>query len=332
MHGENERREAGGAMVNRRLLRWGVFLLALGGVLLLGQAGALDLELVRVALGLWPLALMAVGAAILLRATPAGLAAGVVAAALPGLLLGGLVVSAPDVGAHCRTGSQAGFDTRQGTFATQSDVDLRVACGDLRVTTGPGGNWEARIGQGSRPAPTVSVEPALLRIATAPQRVWFGTSGAGEIIELTLPTEPRLDLGAWVGAGTAELDLAGANLGQTSVIVNAGQANLDLTGATVTRLSVEVNAGGGSIRLPAADFEGSLEVHGGELRVCVPSDLGLHIRSDVSLGEIQHPGFRASRGGSGWDSPGYEQAAHRAELSVDVNVGSVEFNPPGGCQ
>jgi hypothetical protein len=332
MPGERESREAGGAMVNRRLLRWGVFLLALGGVLLLGQAGALEREAVRVALGLWPLALIAIGAAILLRATPAGLAAGVAAAALPGLLLGGLFVALPDVGAHCRSATPSGFDTRQGSFDGTADVELRVACGELTVTTMPGTGWETRIGQGGRPIPEVASSSTELRVGSARQRVWFGSSGDGDLVEARLPTEPHLDVDARVDAGQAHVSLRNATLGRAAVAVNAGGAKLDLTGATLSQLSIHINAGDGTVVLPAADFDGSLEVNGGELRVCVPEDLGLRIHEDVSMGSIGRSGLRSGRDGSTWESDDYAAARYHAELTVEVNVGSVEFNPQGGCQ
>jgi hypothetical protein len=321
-----------GRMVNRRLLRWGVFLLALGGVLLLGQAGGLDRELVRQALALWPVAVIAIGASILLRRTPAGLASGVVAAALPGLLVGGLVVSFPDVSAHCRSNPPATFDTQQGTFTGFANVELTVACGDLSVATAGGNDWTARLGQSSRTAPTVDVGPGQLQISTASRKIWLGAPGDGDTIEVTLPTSPQLELDARVEAGEGRLDLRGARLSRTTLIVNAGKATMDLRDASLVRLAVEVNAGDADIRLPVADFNGSVEVNGGEVRICVPAELGLRIRNDVSLGSVSHPGFRAARAGSGWESPGYEAAAHHAEVSVDVNVGRVAFNPPGGCQ
>lgn len=81
--------------VNRALLYAGVFVVALGaGLLLAGRWQLTTNDLIGV-LGLWPLALIAVGLGIALRRTQLGLASGLVAAAVPGLVLGGVMALSP---------------------------------------------------------------------------------------------------------------------------------------------------------------------------------------------------------------------------------------------
>ena len=81
--------------VNRTLLYAGVFVLALGaGLLLAGRWQLTTNDLIRV-LGLWPLAVIAVGLALALRRTQLGLASGLLAAAIPGLVLGGVMALSP---------------------------------------------------------------------------------------------------------------------------------------------------------------------------------------------------------------------------------------------
>ena len=36
--------------------------------------------------------------------------------------------------------------------------------------------------------------------------------------------------------------------------------------------------------------------------------------------------------GEDWQSPNYASATHRADLTVNVNLGNVEINPIGGCK
>ncbi|HEY6057391.1 MAG TPA: hypothetical protein VIV06_05125, partial [Candidatus Limnocylindrales bacterium] len=73
--------------VNRTLLYWGIFLAATGGVVVLAQLNASAESFVADALRLWPLAIIAVGVAFVLRRTRLSLAGGMIAAAVPGLAL-----------------------------------------------------------------------------------------------------------------------------------------------------------------------------------------------------------------------------------------------------
>ena len=81
--------------LNRTLLYTGVFLLAIGGAVVAADAGMLPTVGALDVLRLWPLAIIAIGLAIALRRTPASLASGVLAAAVPGLVLGAAVALAP---------------------------------------------------------------------------------------------------------------------------------------------------------------------------------------------------------------------------------------------
>lgn len=85
--------------VNRTLLYAGVFVVALGaGLLLAGRWQLTTNDLIGV-LGLWPLALIAVGLGLALRRTQLGLASGLLAAVVPGLVLGGVMALSPRLAA-----------------------------------------------------------------------------------------------------------------------------------------------------------------------------------------------------------------------------------------
>ncbi len=81
--------------VNRGLLYTGVFLVAIGGVLVAADAGAIDDARLADALRLWPLAVIAIGVSLVLRRSRFSLQGGMLAAALPGLVLGGAIAIAP---------------------------------------------------------------------------------------------------------------------------------------------------------------------------------------------------------------------------------------------
>ena len=317
--------------VNRRFLSWGVFLVAAGAVTLLAQGDAVSNDVVAQALRLWPVAIIALGVGLLLRRTRFGLAGGLLAAAMPGLLLGGLIVAVPRFVPGCDGIGPTTFDTRQGTFAGAASVDLTLACGDLTVTTVPGTGWQLQSGNAGGATPAVDVSGNRLSVTSAGERRSFGFTPGGDAWRLALPAASTVDLTAEVSAGRGRFDLAGAQLGNVRLDVNAAEASVDLGAATIADLSMRVNAASASLRLPAGqDFSADLSVSAGALKICAPSELGLRIRSTSVLASTHFNGLIGS--GDVWESPGYSMANHHADVTITVNVGSVDVNPLGGCQ
>jgi hypothetical protein len=319
--------------VRRGLLYFGVFLVAAGGVTLLNAAGRLDPTVVGNLLAWWPIALIAIGVALVLRRTRAAIPAGIVAAAAPGLLLGGMAVAIPDLPTPCTDGLPAGTTpvTAEGSFGSAARVDLELSCGEMTVATGPGSAWLVdATGDDRRPAEITSTDNRLTVSSGGDNRT-FGWRTAADSWQVTLPTDAQLDIDATVNAGRAGLDLSGARLGTFGLDVNAGEAQVDLTSATLGRLTVAVNAGAATIHLPAAGgFTADLEANAGALTVCVPETLGLRVTSEAALGSIDINGL--TRSGDAWVTPGYETAQSRADLTVEASVGSVDINAEGVCK
>ena len=318
--------------VDRRFLYWGVFLFAIGGVTLAAQGSIFGSDAAAQALRLWPVSLIALGAGLLLRRTRFGLAGGLVAAAMPGLLLGGALVAAPRLVPECAGGVQPGsVVSRQGTFDGPATVDLAFACGDLSVTTEPGNQWQIQTGDTAGSTATVVSTPGRLSVASSGDWRPFGPVGGGDTWRLSLPIASSLDLAAEINAGRARLDLAGAQLRHASFTVNAGDARVDLSGASVGQLSMRVNAAAASILLPTTqDLTADLSVSAGSLTVCAPSGLGLRVHATTVLASANYGDL--VRAGDAWESPRYATANHHADVTIAATVGSVEINPQGGCQ
>ena len=81
--------------LNTTLLYAGVFLAAIGVALLAADLAPVATEVLLGALRLWPLALVAIGVGLALRRTRLGLVGGMLAAAVPGLLLGAAMAATP---------------------------------------------------------------------------------------------------------------------------------------------------------------------------------------------------------------------------------------------
>ena len=170
--------------VRHRFLYLGVFLVAVGGVTLAAQGDLFGSDAAAQALRLWPVVLIALGAGLLLHRTRFGLAGGLVAAAMPGLLLGGALVAAPRLVPECSGGVAPGsVVSRQGTFDGPATVDLTFACGDLSVVTAPGPGWEIQTGDSGATTATVASSPAgsrsRRRALGAPSGPWAAATPGG---------------------------------------------------------------------------------------------------------------------------------------------------------
>ena len=317
--------------INRRFLYLGVFLVAVGGVLVLTDLGGSDTTTIREALRLWPLAVIAMGVGTVLRRSRYSLGAGLLAAAAPGLLVGGGFALGPRVAADCGTGGTASaVATEQGAFGGPARVSVAAGCASLEIATAEGDGWRFEADHATNRAPIVDASTRSLTIEGGQRGGWrFG--GGRDAWRLTLPTTEIADLSVEVNAGEGRIDLPGARIGNLNLTTNAGQTTVDLSAATVASLSTTVNAGVLSIQLPAtADLVGSMEANAGGLEVCAPSDLGLRVRHTGALNGISVNGEHQS--GADWQSANYTSATHRADLDIEVNLGNVQINPIGGCK
>jgi hypothetical protein len=318
-------------MINRRFLYLGVFLVATGAVVLWAEAGLISGDAFTGALWLWPLALIAIGAALLLRRTRFGLAGGLIAAALPGLLLGGAFVAAPTFSFDCRASEPSGYATSTGTLVSHAQVSVDLSCGDVEVSVTPGSDWQIQAGDTGAPAPTIDASGSRLSLRSAQRPGPFGYAGA-DVWRVSLPNAQPIDLDATVNAGKGRYTLSGATLGKLNVTVNAGDARMDLTGATTERVDVTVNAGAATVLLPEAD-DLSIEIsaNAGKVMVCVPGDLGVQLVRQVAvLGSTSTTGL--TKTGDVWHNPTNPSPTHHANVTLAANVGSVELKPEGGCK
>ncbi len=320
--------------VNRRFLNWGVFLVAIGGVLVAADLGAVDSDTIAAALRLWPLAIVAIGLALVLRRTRFSLAGGMLAAAVPGLVIGSGLALVPRLGIDCGAHQDANSPqvvSQQGTFDGPATVSVTSGCGSLIVNTADGSGWQLQTGNTERRAPVVHSGPQSLQIDSARNQGWHFFDRGRDVWTLTLPTSRIDELSMLVNAGTGRFALPDAQIGQLDLTTNAGETLVDASQASIGHLTGTVNAGLVSLHLAAGtDLMASAQVNAGELQVCTPPGLGLRVEHGGVLNGVRVNGQSVS--GRDWQSPDYASATHRADLSVTVNLGAVEINPIGGCK
>src|SRR5258706_9262519 len=122
--------------VNPLFLYWGIFFVAIGGILVASDLRAVDTPTLTDVLRLWPLALVAIGLSIVLRRTRLSLPGLMLAAAVPGLVVGGALAGAPRFVRDCRArGVPPSVAGKKGTFGAAATGTVRRGCRALKVKT-----------------------------------------------------------------------------------------------------------------------------------------------------------------------------------------------------
>ena len=318
--------------VNGKFLFWGVSLATIGGVLVASDLRIVDTAVLGDALRLWPLAVIAIGVALVLRRTDLRIPALALGAAVTGLVLGAAFSVGPRFAEICGTRAEAAsMATTQGTFDGPATVAVRGACGSLDVTTAPGNGWQLNAGNTAGRTPNVESSASSLSIdAGVDQDDGFFDAGR-DAWDLTLPTSDLDRLSLVVTAGRGRIDLPGAQIDELALTANAAAMAVDASAASVSDLSAVVNVGSLSVRLPAeSDLTGILRVGAGDVRICAPPGLGLRVTSTDATDQVMVGGLRQA-GAATWQNPEYASATHRADLSVSSTFGAVEIDPIGGC-
>ncbi len=322
--------------IDRRFLGWGVFLVALGGIPLLVQVGAVDASTVAQLWRFWPVLLIAGGLGIILSRTSLAGLGGILAAATFGLMLGGLLAAGSggigDLGCVSAGGGSA-FPAAHGDLTgTEARVDLTVNCGTLHATTAAGTTWNLSGTSGSGTSPTISADGSRLAIES-PHGTIFDFGSVPADWTLSLPQAPATDLGLTMNAGTANVDMSGTAVSSLGLTANAGSMRIDLSGArSAGSLSATVNAGDVRVGLPAQSTSGSVTVNAGSFGFCVPDGTAVRVQTSGVLGGNNFADHGLTESGGTWTTPGYDSATVRLDLQATVNAGSLELNPQGGCR
>jgi hypothetical protein len=316
--------------VNRGLVFWGVALITAGAVALAIQSGAVAGESAREAWRFWPVALIAIGLAVIAARTPFALVATLLAALVVGGLGGSLVSGWPDaIGIGCG-GETTDTVTAESSFGATGDVSLDFNCGELNVSTAAGSGWRVDIAYAGR-EPEIAGGDGSLVVRTRGDGFPGFTAGRHEW-DVSLPLEATLDLDIGANAASSSLDLDDADLSSLAIDANAGDLRLRLPGASVADLSIDANAGSVSVEVDASTtLSGTIEMNAGSLELCAPDGASVAITIEDANVTFSHDLDESDlvRSGDTWRSGG-DDAADIA-IDVDGNAASFSFNPDGGC-
>ena len=315
--------------VNSGLIFWGVALITAGAVALAIQAGAVDGAQARELWRFWPVALIVIGLAVIAARTPLALVATIAAGLVVGGLGGTLVSGFPEgISLGCE-GDPEETLTEEGTFPGSAEVALDLDCGRVDVSTAAGSGWMLEARHASDAAPDVEVEDGALRVESEGAAV-FGFAEARQAWNLTLPTEPTIEMEIDANAATSTLDLADATFSRLAIDANAGELTMALAGASVSQLEVDANAGSMTIELDdGTELSGTISMNAGSLELCAPEGVGLAITIADANVTFSHnlDELGLTSDGDTWrsgDDP-------TVTLDVEGNAASFTLNPEGGC-
>jgi hypothetical protein len=305
-----------------------VILIAGGLLLLLNNLGMLPAGAASSVWRLWPVVLLLIGVEIIVHRLPFWPNWASIIVVL--LAVGALVGIVSDVPAtygypwslyqQSNSGIVAG-PTNSGDIsaplegARQASVTLTLSAGDLQLDGA--NNERANAIEGtyivgtSRPAPikTVRLESGRLDYALKTNSSGDGTSFplAGNAISESWNLHLSRDL-------PTELKLT----------MNASQGKLDLSGVRITNLDTKVNASSVALVMPAeGSVQSSIKVSAGSAEVTIPSQVAARIYVHSSLSGVQIDETRFPKNGDYYQSPGFDSATNRANITLDVSVGSV---------
>lgn len=316
--------------IRRGLLFWGLFLIPVGVLPLLVRAGTLDAAQVADAWRLWPLLLVALGIALILGRSRAGLVGTSIAAIALGLVVGGAFASGTgfisNVGDCANPGRGADQVAEQsGTFNAPASVRFDLDCGKFDVSVVSGSDWDVRAGYRGE-APNISGSDSSLTIESPKG---FGLHG--EDWTVRLPVDQLGDMSITSNATAGTIDLSTAELSHFSADFNAGDLRVNASQAAVAQVEVSMNAGRLRLSLGNGPVTGSLSANAGAMELCVPPDANLRFQVDdqITFGHnLRDRGL--TRNGNTWTRAGTAGDA-TIDLSVDGNAASFTLDPEGGC-
>jgi hypothetical protein len=309
-------------------LFWGLLLIPLGAIPLLVRANVIDAASVVDAWRLWPLVLVGLGLALLVRRGRTGVVAIVITALTLGIAGGGALASGTSwlgsVSDCVVTSTNLQHLTSGGAFAAPAEINLELECGQVAVTTTDGSGWTLGADYRGQP-PVVTSSSSELRLES-PDR-----GGARhQDWTLGLPAALVRDITLDANAGSATFALSGVQLDQFEADVNAGDLRIDASDGSIGRISITVNAGRARLALGSGSTTGSLATNAGGLQLCVPgaAALILHVPNELTFSDnLAQRGL--TREGDTWTRSGTTGAV--IDLSIDGTVGSFTLDPEGGC-
>jgi len=317
--------------IHRGYLFWGIFFLLMGGIPLAERTGAIDGGQLAQVGRLWPLALVAIGVAIVVARTRLSLIGTLVTALVIGGLAGGALAYgsgwALDLG-DCAGVSRHDLErtTQSGTFSGPAHVDLELDCGTLDLQAGAitsslsGWSLDAR----HRDAAPIVTESATGLSIRSPE-----SNARRQEWTLFVPVAQVRSVAINANAASALVNVTGATLDSVAVQLNAGDARILAREATIGTLVIQANAA--RVRLGVTSGSVRLQMNASAVDLCVDPTSALSITVEDGFALITNLEERGLRKGA--DGSYSRATTDGASITVRLegNASSFTLDPEGGC-
>ena len=318
--------------VDRSRFNWGVLFIVLGGVVLAYHRNAVSSSVLLEAWRLWPLIIVGIGLKIILTRTRAAFVGGLVVAVTVGIMAGSGFAVGPSISCGADGNSGPRSASQSGSLSGASTVELDLQCGKADITTSTDGRWHVDATGDVNDAPAVSSSPNWMRVQSASTGGWEWNR-RNDDVQISIPQETQINLTSTLDLVDAHYFLSSANLSSASFNLNLGSVHIDLTGAKVRDLSVSTNIGQALITLDgSSDLTANLSTSLGSTEVCAPFELGVRVANSDSLSSSDYGSLGMVRSGGSWQTPNYDTAAHKANLTVNTSLSNLKLNNTGGCK
>lgn len=326
--------------INRSLLNWGVFLIALGGVPLAVQQGYADESIAGDLWRLWPLILVGIGLGLIMRWTPLAWVGGALVAGTFGLIFGALIAGGfSGISNTCvGIGSSDAVTTQDGDSASSTaySVDLELTCGQLQLGRASDSTWDVVAVHDASEAPTIEGTGDGLRLRQAEgDNGFFALSRqVRDEWQVAVPAAAAITLDATLNAADGTVDLGTGPLASISATMNASDASFDLTDVSTpapARLDLTLNASSSSLAMPVGSLVGTITLNASSLEVCLPQGAEARVRVDATLASDDLAASGLAKDGDGWQTSGYATAATRIELDITSTLSSLSVERPEVC-
>lgn len=343
-----------------RSIFWPVLLIGVGVIWLLGSLNLLPVPSLRLLLRLWPLALVVIGLDILIgRRSP--LIGSIIGIGSIALIIA-LLFLAPQLGFEPGGELKTLHFSEPLDSATSADISLdlerysttidSLSSSEMLIEAELDTVTDVSFAARGNQAKIIHLEPkddfSFFDID------WDYLDVRDARWEIGLSPEVPLDLYVDVGSGSVALYLMDLELtsfeidggsgsstlalpaspSEYSAVINGGSGSFDIEIADSAKINFAIDVGSGSFNIligDTANIEAQIDGGSGSLTINVPNNIGVRIViRDSGSGSVHIPGNYTVVDDLGeddrdigiWESAGYDDAAHRVEITFDPGSGS----------
>jgi hypothetical protein len=282
------------------------FMIGIGVIFLLANLGYLNVSVWQMVLTLWPILIIAIGFDILIgrRSIWASIAGIVVIVAI---LFGSLWLFGATISSGIALTGEQFEQSLNG--AARASVNIEGGAGDMQVGT--------------------ANKPDVLLTGIVPsgsydqiQTSYSVTGGNGTFILMDTGVQGFVPFGSIQGMGWSFLLTESIPL-ELSLGLGAGNFDADLRKSNLDALVINTAVGDTQVILPEIGrFDAQVTGAIGQIVIVIPRGIGVRVNPDTALVSLDIPDNYLSSGGV-YESPNYDSADNRIDLSVDLAIGNV---------